>query len=561
MTERQPDSQLDALASAFHALFPGLERAHGRYLLDLPKPEPGKKFVGRASTRTGPATIELWRQHLAGDVGLGVVPIRLGNVCSWGAIDIDDYTIDPLFLIETITKYRLPLIPARSKSGGAHLLTFVDGSVEAADMRGKLRSWSTYFNLSRPPEIFPKQDSLVDTNANGSWLNMPYLGCYGDDAVTIRYAYTQSGGAMTPDEFLAAAYALRMSADEFVRFEPPLPAPLPRPPERGDPAPTARAEADSAAKPESDPAARSVGEQIAPEGPPCLNRIFAAGPIAEGGRNVTLFNLAVYLHKKGDSPQAVTEYNTTRYFLNPLSKREISLIANSVERRNYNYKCNEYPANAHCDRPLCQLRKYGVAMHRGHLNDGGGLEFGKLTRYETNPVHWEWEINGKIVRLTGAQLRDQRAFLDALLLDASIVGRPINNIEWLRTLQNAIDNMEIVYPPEDSVPLGVLMNYLREFASGRAQARTIDEILLGRAYTENGRVMFLSDSFLDFVRKRRGVKLFDERTLYLMLKDHGIVHHVQMLKGRKVLIWTMPEQMSQTDDFDVPRVDPGSQPI
>src|ERR1017187_10222726 len=124
------------LAHRFHILFRGCERAHGFYGAITPdRARADGKFVGKPVTKREPVTDELWEAHLKGEYGLGIIPIRDDGTTSWGAIDIDVYEgLDHGGLASQIAKQELPLIPCRSKSGGAHLLLFCTEPVPGKTM-------------------------------------------------------------------------------------------------------------------------------------------------------------------------------------------------------------------------------------------------------------------------------------------------------------------------------------------------------------------------------------------------------------------------------------------
>ena len=63
-------------------------------------------------------TQDLWQKHIDGKKPLGIIPIDEDDMCSWGSIDVDDYTNNLYGLIDRVEQLVLPLLPCRSKSGG-----------------------------------------------------------------------------------------------------------------------------------------------------------------------------------------------------------------------------------------------------------------------------------------------------------------------------------------------------------------------------------------------------------------------------------------------------------
>src|SRR5690242_13304820 len=85
-------------AARFMALFSGLTRCFGQYIVP-----PGTKATDARGKIEGKAetwskrllNVNDWEAHLAGERGLGIVPIRDDDTCLFGAIDIDIYPLDP----------------------------------------------------------------------------------------------------------------------------------------------------------------------------------------------------------------------------------------------------------------------------------------------------------------------------------------------------------------------------------------------------------------------------------------------------------------------------------
>ena len=104
----------------FSDLFGGLDSAYGTYELNGAHRSDGKA-EGKALTKKGSVTNELFEKHLKGEVSIGIVPIMKDNKCKWGCIDVDKYSMDIKSTIKKIRELKLPLFPYRSKSGGLHL--------------------------------------------------------------------------------------------------------------------------------------------------------------------------------------------------------------------------------------------------------------------------------------------------------------------------------------------------------------------------------------------------------------------------------------------------------
>src|SRR5690242_19791575 len=131
----------DDQLTRFAQLFQGYEKAYGQY--DIRKTaEAGKKSVGKPWTMSGEPSEQVWRHHLDGTgPGLGIVMLQEDDTCRFGAIDIDDYTIDHKRVWVQVERLKLPLVVCRTKSGGAHLYAFFKEDIPAYLLRDRLAEW------------------------------------------------------------------------------------------------------------------------------------------------------------------------------------------------------------------------------------------------------------------------------------------------------------------------------------------------------------------------------------------------------------------------------------
>ena len=79
------------LPEDFFRIFPGLNRAYGQFFITERK---GPKLDGYGKTVRESYEAKLWKEHLDGKTGLGVIPIDENNQCKWACLDVDDYSVD-----------------------------------------------------------------------------------------------------------------------------------------------------------------------------------------------------------------------------------------------------------------------------------------------------------------------------------------------------------------------------------------------------------------------------------------------------------------------------------
>lgn len=516
-------------AQRFFELFDGSPRAHGRY--EVPRDvEPGEKAEGKALTVYEAVTPELWQQHLDGLIGLGIVPLNDAGLCRWGAIDVDDYTLDLREVSAKVRQLELPLIVCRTKSGGAHLYVFLTEPAGAELVRESLLNWAAALGYPRS-EIFPKQLATGVDNL-GNWLNMPYQA--GDRS--LRYALDPDDGeALDPDEFLDVAYDLALSPITVATL-------------RLEPAPVFV------------PAANELGgDPERPGIPPCLEKLLREG-LPPHSRNETLFNLALYWKRVDEASAPDRARAEAADFKPQLSHREVNTAIRSAMRRPYNYRCRNEPLVSSCDREACLKRKHGVAERararpelraRGQGGLQPDLQLGALIKVLASPAYWIWEVNGRRVQFEVDDLVNQRLFARQVLLEVNIVVQPMRQNTWMDLVTRAVIGATIEVPAKEATDVGRVYSALHSFCTGRAVAKTMDELLLGKPFHHEGRVYFLAPAFLEFCTNHRIP--VTERKLYRWLTERGLEHSTMTLKGKTVEVWSVPEFTTQTEPFDVPR--------
>jgi hypothetical protein len=497
--------KLSDIAHQLHELFHGLDRAYGTYDLTRNKKD-GDKLVGIAKTLKKDVSDKLWEQHLTGEKGIGIVPINDDSKCSFGAIDIDQYTdLDYKEIIDKITKYSLPLVPCRSKSGGLHLFAFTKKPVTASTMRKKLVEFSAALGHGTS-EVFPKQtEILADRGDVGQWINMPYF----DYEKTERYGFNEKAKPMSIEDFLAQASALKLSPTEFRNLK------------------------------------VDVTEELG-DGPPCLQHLVTYG-FSKGTRNDGLFCLGVYLRKSGpdDWEKKLEEYNH-RYMQPPLTSLEVQATVKSLRKKEYDYPCTKPPIKDHCNQGLCRGRRFGIGQLSGMPTLTG------LVKYDSMPPIWFLDVeDGGRIELSTADLQQQQRFQRRCMEDLNIMPPPCKSGQWQSIIQTLLESVTIIEAPVDASAEGLLMEHLENFCTGRAQAKERAEILIGKPWLEKNRHYFRIRDFLEYL-ERHNFREFKIHKITAILKDKGGKHIFWNVKGKGINVWNMPEFAQQTEDFNPP---------
>ena len=444
-------------AKRFLDAFQGSELAHGQTNIDGRRSRTGKTEAKSFIVRE-PLTLELVGKHLAGQQGVGSIPINSENQCSFGVIDIDDYDLSHAELLVRVQRFKLPLIMCRSKSGGAHLYLFLDGWYDAKLVREYLGEMASSLGYAGR-EIFPKQDKiLLDRGDVGNFINLPYFKA----DQSMRYAFKDDGEAATLPEFLTMVEANRVPINKLEELE------------YGDP------------------------REELKDYPPCLERIVSSGPLTEY-RNVVMFNLTT-AHKKAHPEnwkQALEESNI-RYCPTPLEAKEIVGIERQQEKKEYGYQCKATPLCNFCDKALCKTRKHGIGS-------AAPVEFpkvGGMSVLMANPRLFFLDIEGKRIEVTSEQLQSQPSFNRACIEQILMSPPPLKPADWSQLINKLLaDVIEIEVPPELTTR-GQFEDILREYCTNNIRAMVPEELTLGKPWTEGGQTRFTFLGLTEFLRLR-----------------------------------------------------------
>ena len=490
------------LASRFHALFAGMERAHGTYTnINWDQARQDGKFKGDAVTKREPVTDALWARHLEGKTGIGIIPIRDDSTCLWGAIDVDVYAdLDPGRIASDIARKGFPLVPCRSKSGGLHLFLFCKTPVPAGQMQDKLRDIAARLSFATA-EVFPKQTIISGEKDLGSWLNAPYQ----DVANTKRYAVRPGGDAMTAEEFLDAAEAAKQPAEWF-----------------------------------SQPLAQNT--ESLPGGPPCLQHLLELG-FPEGTWNAGMFNVAIYCKKafpsdwKDRLAQLGAKVTAPQRFAGHMD--DLQNIKDSLTKKDYSYQCGKQPLIPYCNQVECRKRAHGV----------GGTKalpiLTSLSKLLTEPPLWFLEVEGHRLELTTEELVNPLAF-QIKCVNHSIAVQVGGRAKWMEylgpfiTKANEIPVTADGSKSDDGSSRATFIGLLEWFCNDRAQAGSLEQMrALHKPYTADGVTNFRLGDLMLFMSQKR-VNNFQQNKVCSMLRELGGKSDEKSISGLSTRFWIIP---------------------
>jgi len=456
---------------------------------------------GKAVTLFEPTTLDMWRDHLSGTIGLGIVPINEDNQCRWGAIDIDEYHEGLLEGVEEKTRaLKLPVVCLRTKSGGVHVTAYVTEPIDARMMRAKMSEIAGALGYAGV-EIYPKQVQLASERDAGNWLNMPYF--------NARRCAVYKGKDLTAEEFLDLATVLRCDPHDFLALS------------------------------------CATGEHFA-DGPPCLQTLARQG-IAVGSRNMGMFAMGVYarLKYKEGWEGKLDELNQA-FISPPLPMGEIRGLVSSLSRKDYFYPCTSPPIVSCCNKALCMQREFGI----GHGNQESSVNISRLVKICTSPPTWIIDVEGVRFELETEELMSQGKFAQACVDRINRWPPPVKPAVWQKLVQERLDDAEIIAAPEEASPEGRFMWHLEQFCVISAPARVREEMLLGKPWTENGRHYFRSEDLMRYLLQHNFRDLTPRKAWSLLRSKVGAKHEQFSLKNRCCQCWSIPEYARQTEEFE-----------
>lgn len=496
--------ELASSIPALMALFNGSDRAHGQTRMTQHRNAKGK-LEARCVTVPSPATALEWTNHLEGRVGLGVPPIRSDSTVTFGAIDIDVYG-DFSFpeLNGRIHRAGLPLVLCRSKSGGPHIFLFVREPVPAKTMMEKLEEIAAFLGYGSS-EIFPKQAMIGHNDGTadyGSWINMPYFG--GIDHT--RYGYDKNSQAILEiPAFVAFCQSQSLTAGQLKGYRTPQP------------------------------------EQILPDGPPCLNRLYADSP--SDFRNVILSNTAVYLRKvHGENwLNELEKYN--QKFNPPLDRAEVEAIAKSYTKKEYRYQCSKQPLCAFCDSTNCKKAKHGIGG-RELLPDSRSLSMLK-----TEPPIWFLDITlptgtTKRISLTTEELQDQRKFQRRCMEVLQQMPGTMKAQEWEEIVSGLMRHVSIIEIPPEFTPEGQLTEMLFDWLAKRAQDSSMEVLLRGQPFKDASFYHFRMKDFQQVLTQNKFNSLRQNQIASILTTNLGALREFRKIAtvGTNTLRLPIPEE-------------------
>jgi len=484
----------------------------------------GNKGKTEAEYRTvhGEVTEDIMQSHIDGKSGVGIVPIIVGNVCKFGVIDIDDYSLDHKMLQFNINRLQMPLVHCRSKSGGAHLYLFLDDWESCAVVRELLTEMRAALGFSGSGELFPAQEMINDKEGEvGNGINLPYFNA----EMPTRFAYNEKLESLEIEEFLDQAESKRTSLASVQELD-----------------------------------FGGIREHFG-DGPICLQIIASMGKVTEN-RNIFMFNVGVYCKNKwpDDWEEHHEEYNRT-LCEPPLGAKEILDQQKSLRKKEgYFYQCTQCPLKDYCNKAKCKMQKYGIGSGRDNAHISG------LTIMLSDPRLYFMSVEGKSLTLTTDQLQKPSLWQKACMEQLDMMPPIPKQDDW----QQLINAMLTTAMKQEVAPeltrSGQFRNLLRRYCTSHIRAVAPEEVMSGKPWTDKGRTMFRIDALETFLKRQEFTYFSTARIQQeIELMNNGEEAHGKLNyntdegKRKQTRVWWVPEfENSDTeinveeDKYDIP---------
>tara|TARA_Y100000114_G_scaffold86002_1_gene79508 strand:+ start:2422 stop:3954 length:1533 start_codon:yes stop_codon:yes gene_type:complete len=488
---------IDRFASAFE----GSSVAHGQTQVGSTRRNgktEAKSFIVRE-----PLTKQLIEDHLKGKHGVGSIPINDKNMCKFGALDIDTYPIDHVSILKKCRRFKIPLVVCRSKSGGAHLFLFTEDWITATDMRDHLQEFAAVLGFGGC-EVFPKQDKILSERGDvGNFINLPYF----DQDNTLRYAINEKGQELSFEQFLDYVDKHKTNLQKMRKLQ--------------------FVEDDKELK----------------EMPPCLKIMFATS-VPDGTRNKVMFHAGITakMMYPDDWESALERWNQ-KYCKPSLPANEIVTIQQQHKKKEYGYLCKEDPMSSHCDKTACKQVKFGVGNSESMPTIGG------LTVLKSEPRLYFMDVDGKRLELTTEQLQMPLQFQRACMEQIDNMPPLVKSSDWQVLVNTMLQSAVVIEVPKELTFKGQFEELLEIYCTSRIRAKSPEEMVLGKPWTENDLTFFTLKGLMEFLRNR-GFNEYKRPQIQQRLKDLNGGHDCNSIyklkdedtgQWKNLRVWHVPE--------------------
>ena len=197
---------------------------------------------------------------------------------------------------------------------------------------------------------------------------------------------------------------------------------------------------------------------------------------------------------------------------------------------------------SHCDRALCKSVKYGIGNTDNTPNIGG------LTILKSEPRLFFLDVDGKRLELSTEQLQMPIQFQRACMDQIDFMPPLSSPKDWQVVVNNLLASATTIEVPEELTITGQFRELLEIFCTSRIRARSVEELVMGKPWTESDLTYFTMKGLQEFL-KQRGFTSFSRPQIQQRLKDmnngqtcNGI-KQIKLENGewKNIRVWWIPE--------------------
>ena len=214
----------------------------------------------------------------------------------------------------------------------------------------------------------------------------------------------------------------------------------------------------------------------------------------------------------------------------------------------YSYRCTQPPIESLCNKRLCKKRKYGV----GGENDRENPVYSDLKVYKSDPPRYFLNVDDRRIEISSTEdLMTHKKVIQACIeqLNKGIPNMAMN--DWNQSYTELLENISIDYPPEEVTKKGEFRELLEEFILHQGEAVSIEDIFLGKSFTEDGFTYLALKDLMDHL-KRNDFKESRSWVTVRLREEYKAEDLTKRIKKVKVRLWKIKEILSDDIELDVP---------
>ena len=126
--------------------------------------------------------------------------------------------------------------------------------------------------------------------------------------------------------------------------------------------------------------------------------------------------------------------------------------------------------------------------------------------------------------------------------------------DWQAYIRELLETVTVIEAPTDASPKGMLYELLERFCTTKFPAKNMDEILMGRSLTKDGRHLFRMSDFTEFLERHK-FRDFKVHKISSIIRENGGQAHTRKVRGKSLNVWSIPEFATPDSAYDTPQME------